>query len=321
MLVLVIIFNVYTGEIWLNTTNSQSYILLTLLLILVEDAAENDNARKIAYAILLAFAGLNSPYIVVLAPLFIARWIAERKPAYRLYAIVVGFTLLVQVLSASLTVRAVSDDRFGGFTWSIIPYVAWSRILMYPVLGVRTAEAFASFALDLRGDSYWLYLALGAILSAALIVILAFLAWPLSRVNAVGRSSSAGCSSSALSVGAFGLVLGFSIITSATHGNKDVLLSPLWSPRYFFVPSVLFFVIVLSNVRFGPGRFAKARAAICLVVLVLALFVGLTDYSRNLPFSQEWPDWRHEVSIYRRDPTYRQLQIWPPGWTVRVCDW
>ena len=33
LLILIILLNVYTGEIWLNTTNSQNYILLTALLI------------------------------------------------------------------------------------------------------------------------------------------------------------------------------------------------------------------------------------------------------------------------------------------------
>jgi hypothetical protein len=344
-LVCIILLNLYTGEIWLHT--GQDYWLLSAALILLEDTKGAAAARAWFYSAILLIAGLTAPAAAILAPLFLLKVRAQPERGIKALALVSGFTLVFQLVFFAATLDSTNvNERLAGGGWATLPLALWSRIVVAPIAGVRAGEALASISRELAG----LGPALGVGVAAILLALFGLGYWWLAqpglalkreRIPAVERHR-APVAPRVLAAAASLLILGFTLAFSGTHGDKSVLVAPLWSPRYFFVPSVLFFVLLLSHVGrntaprsegdgtatpphsnavlsgAGGSRWS-ATAAVCAGLLALSLVTGAANFPKTVPFGSDWPNWRHEVSLYRNDASYDELAIWPPGWTVRIC--
>ena len=124
---------------------------------------------------------------------------------------------------------------------------------------------------------------------------------------------------SILLVGSYILMVSLSIITSITHGNKLVLINPGFSSRYFYVPSVILLLLILSLTHSnGKGWLLKAKMLICCILLIASIGVGIKSYRSDLSWNVQWPNWAQEVGKYRADNSYNQLRIWPPNWYLTL---
>ena len=115
---LIFILTPLSGEIWLNNINSQFFLALTAILILIEPA-ENTWKRKWADRLLLLLAGLTGPVTSMLVPVYaLVAWIErdrERLIQTILLAACATFQVGLMVIS-NATDRSIGarlmDERF-----------------------------------------------------------------------------------------------------------------------------------------------------------------------------------------------------------------
>lgn len=307
-----VIFNLYTGEIWLNTTNSQFYWLLITVLLLIEQPVEFAGRTQWVNRLLLLIAGLTSPTVLVLTPLFyIKARLTKNREDYQ-YFVLLLCTTCIQVstfLWVATHSEHITTNRFTGFELTLLPYVIWSRVLITPILGELVGNSFVTFITNMRIANYSFYVG-GAILLCGLYV--SFIRFVMYLPNK---------HSTLLLIGSITAISIFTILTSATHANKSLLLIPSWSSRYFYVPSVLFIFVLISIVEQIPSETRKIQlSSIPYWILILSsITVGVINYHKVVPQNALWPNWAQEVTRLNHDPKYRPA-IWPPGWTMEVCN-
>lgn len=309
--VLIVLFTLSSREVWLNTTNSHFYLLLITVLILLERLDNASHFRTWSFRLLLIIAGLTGPTSCFIAPLFFFKTMVEKKREYliqtALLFIATSVQLVVFLLNGSTT--PLTASRFSQVSIGTFGFIAWSRTIIVPIAGVDIAVGFASKVLALNSEHPKVFELVGICLLMGLMALL--------TLNFLSKHAMQ-YDKSILIAGSYASILFLSIVTSLTQGNKLVLIDAEWSPRYFYVPSVLLFLLVLSWVRFGErGWFAKARNFLCCTLLMVSLGSGIKDYE-HLNWQANWPDWRQEVNRYYSDSTYNELQIWPPGWSIKL---
>jgi len=309
--VLVILFTLSTSEIWLNTTNSHFYLLLTTVLILFERLEGASIFRIWFYRLFLLIGGFTGPTSCVLTPLFFIKALFYRNREYLIQAILLTIASGVQLLVFLGNTSPITEERFSQLDLATFGHIVWARTIILPIAGLEAANKFAAASLAMLGANPELFKYLGILLFAGLVVILfaigCFFRWPI-RYDL-----------SMLVVGTYVLVVTFSIVASITHGSKIMLVNAGWSPRYFYVPSVILLLLILSFIRPGEkGWFSIARMFICCILLIASIGNGIKSYQGDLNWNENWPIWRQEVSKYRADSTYDELQIWPPGWSIRL---
>ncbi len=306
---LIMLFTLSTREIWLNTTNSQFYLLLVAALILAERIEQGGRFKVWVYRLLLILAGLSSPTMIVLAPCFFVKAWFEKRREYRIHAAIITGTSLIQIVAFFFAPNRsqIAAKRLSELDLPTFAHIIWSRTIVLPLAGLRHANDFADRSLSLQQadpQRFWIQ---GVLLLLLAIVLIAVLVWPVRDYRPV-----------LLIAGAYCAVICFTIVTAITHDKKFVLIYPEWSPRYFYVPSVLLLLLIVSACRRGSGYFEHARAGICLLLTISAIVFGVISYRETVDFAPDWPNWQQEVARYRADPAYSELQIWPPGWSVKI---
>jgi hypothetical protein len=141
--ILIVLVGVLTDEIWLNTVNSQPWLVLAAALLLLEPAASG-RARSWAAAGLLALAGLTAPTTSVLLPLFVWRaWRSPTRPALA-QAGVLAACAVVQAWCMWAAVRSGESlpARTGGIDLGVFAATVWMRTLILPLFGVARAQEF-----------------------------------------------------------------------------------------------------------------------------------------------------------------------------------
>jgi hypothetical protein len=141
--ILIVLVGVLTDEIWLNTVNSQPWLVLAAALLLLEPAASG-RARSWAAAGLLALAGLTAPTTSVLLPLFVWRaWRSPTRPALA-QAGVLAACAVVQAwcMWAAVCSGESLPARTGGIDLGVFAATVWMRTLILPLFGVARAQEF-----------------------------------------------------------------------------------------------------------------------------------------------------------------------------------
>jgi hypothetical protein len=294
-----LLVGVLTDEIWLNTINSQPWLVLAAALLLLEPPAES-RIRRVASAIVLALAGLSAPTTSVLAPLFVWRaWRTCTRSAFVEAAVVVA-GVLVQAFCVwwavhggqQLPPRGAGVD-LGGFAAAL-----WMRTLVVPLAGVAASQAVGQQIMQSGG--------IGPAAGALLLVLGSVcLGWLVRGLRADERLPLAG---------AYVLVTTLTFLT-AIGGTALLLRSPFASSRYCFTPGVLVLFMMLGGVRRDAGTL---RASACAVVVGLALLRGAALYPSAVRWMPGWPRWPDEVRAWQVDPR-RPLRIWPPPWQVHLA--
>jgi len=296
--ILAVLAGAMTDEIWLTALNSQHWLVLASVLLLLEPP-DGGRARRWATIVILLVIGLSSPVAAVLLPLYAWRaWRTGTRSAFE-QAAVVALCLLVQAwcLWSAVQTGEPLPDRAKGLDLGVFAAVAWMRTLVVPMLGADAARRFV-----------WLLTRTGGIGALSGIILLALeaalLAW-LARGLAPGTR--------VFLLGGYLLVTTFSLLASI--GTKALMLNNATSSsRYVYAPGVLVLFMLLGCVRPGAGRL---RALACALLLAWGLGHGLAGYRSSLRWRAWWPLWHEQVQTWQRDPR-RVLMIWPPPWYVRL---
>jgi len=299
-----VLFGSLSGEIWLATVNSQSWLALVAVLVLLEPAPRGRRAWVLGA--LLALAGLTGPVACFLLPLFVWRAWRTRARAAIVQAAVLAGCASVQAAVVAHT-HAVGPARLGGLGVGAFAAAVWMKALVLPTLGVIAAERFThglAALLSNRLDTP-AGVTVGCVLLVLAAAMLDWLARGARRDVAVPL------------VGAFVLVTALSIVF-AVEDKRMLLGSADNSSRYFYVPGVVLLLLLLENVRPATRAATPVRHALCVALLVAGIVGGVVRWRSTIRWRPGWPVWRTEVAAWHADPR-RQLAIWPPPrWAIRL---
>ncbi len=204
-------------ETWLNSINSQFWMILAASLILAAPRATGSLPGTIVNFCVALLAGLSSPGSAFLAPLFAIRAVAERQVKWLVFGLAASVGAVI-VLALQQSSRGVSFpvDVFGVFA---------SFHLLLNNICMRCADAIHP-AIAQHGT---LRLVLAGLVGSVYIFF-----WV--RADRLGRRLLS--ASMVLAILSFASMLG-----------KEMVLenSPYFSARYFFAPASLFFGALLVS--------------------------------------------------------------------------
>lgn len=299
----VFLFIPLSGEIWLNTINSQFYFALIAVLVLIEPGNVT-GLRKWSYRILLLLAGLTGPVTCILSPLFIFVAVWEKKRERAVQAAILSLCAIIQL--ALLGMFGQSDKivtlRFADLNGVSLIYAVWTQSIGLVMGGLDLMREWAQRVELIRSQSdvMYLFLALGL-----LVVESAFL-WLASTGLAVREKL--------ILLGSYLLLIFFSF-AGALSQDKSALIVPGVGGRYFWVPNILLCCLLIANVF--SAQHHKYRRGVFAVILLSALILGGLKYHDTLLIGQDWSNWKDEIKLWQADPAYK-VKIWPPPWEMSL---
>ena len=302
---LVVLFTPLSGEVWLNTVNSQFWLLLTTFLILLEDMTQASARRTWLYRGILVLAGLTGVVSCFLGPLFALRAWFYRAREHWVQFMILCVCAIVQLIVVVTTANSYqgANSRIDLPDVSMLGVLMWLKTFVLPMSGVVATNQVATWLHTLIDAQRQLFTLLGTLLFPALGVVLGLLTW--------GRHWK----SKVLIAGSYVLVAVLSITFSI--GDKIHHLNAILGARYYYGPSVMLLLLMLANLYRSPRRIEAVRAVICGVLLAVSLTIGILAYRPTVEADASWPRWRAEVAKWRSNPAY-ELKIWPEGWTMRI---
>ncbi|NTW97394.1 MAG: hypothetical protein HGB28_02470 [Oscillochloris sp.] len=295
-----------SNEIWLNTATIQFFFAFAALLILIEPT-DNSRQRTWAYRSIIGIAGLTGIASSPLVPIFaLLTWVSKARERL-IQTIMLGCCALFQ---ASLLIYAsvsatehTTQLRMGSRDMSLLLYTLWTQSVGLLFCGIAWMRSVAAWIIARYNEgsppllvATWLGLLIATIL---------LFGWLALRLSARER---------VVLVGSYASMLGFSFLGALTTNQLDLLV-PGASPRYFWIPNLVFALLLMANV-FNPAS-GKLRVRICAILVGIVILMGGMSYQSTLIGSQDWPRWRSEVALWRADPQHK-LKIWPLGWEITL---
>lgn len=293
----------FSGEIWLNTINSQFYLALAVILILMEPL-ENALRKKWVYRLLLGVAGLTGLVSSMLAPVYVVLAWRTKDRERMLQALILGLCGLIQLglLASSSAGDKTVGLRLADGRFYLLIFSAWTQSIGLISSGTDGVGNLATWIIaEHEKGNPTLVLLWTSLLTSAIAV----LGWLSIRLSVRERI---------IFLGSYCLVLTISYVGALT-GNKMDLIVPGVGSRYFWVPNVILGFLLMAN-AFNRAN-SKLRVCLCAVMLMVVLVLGGRSYQTTLLASQEWPNWRTEVMLWWANPEH-QIQIWPPGWKITL---
>ncbi|MBN2576503.1 MAG: hypothetical protein JXP73_18210 [Deltaproteobacteria bacterium] len=296
-----VLFVPLSGEMWLNTINCKSHFALCALLIFLEEAGRAGTARKWIYRGVLSIACLSSPEACCLTLVFgVKAFFSRERESFVQLGIMMTICAL-QAVATQFTLDAqVVAGRSGTVTPGFFGFIVLLKAVVLPVLGPTVVDAMARpLYLLWRADGEF-FESMGMV---TLIAVPSVLVIAMRRCDRVLRIT--------LPLAFYSLLI-FSVLFG--YGNKLVLLRALNAHRYFWVPGIMVLVGVVAVSKATTSRW---QAAVCWVVLSVAILNGMCIYRSSLMRCDSCPRWRAEVQKWRKDAAYT-MKIWPEGWSMNL---
>jgi hypothetical protein len=308
--VVLMLFAPLSGEVWLNTINSQFIFALITFLILHTKPAIRRSAIW-AYRIGLGLAGLTGIAACVLTPLFLIKALAEhtRERMVQL-AILIGcvcFHMVILLQSAAEPGAAVAT-RWTGLDWQTLVAIMWTQSLGLILAGLDHTRDFFTVITAVRTlDPMCFTLLCSAILGVELFFLLLLRAsLRLQRHEQLTL------------IGSYLSLMTLSIVGSLNPDKFD-LVNPGIGQRYFYAPNAILLLIMLAHL---PTPLALHTHKLhwpnllLATLLTVALGWGVGQYQTTL-LANVGPNWREQVQMWRVDSTHR-IEIWPAGWKIHL---
>ncbi|HPE72421.1 MAG TPA: hypothetical protein PK018_09675 [Candidatus Competibacter sp.] len=120
-----------TGEIWLNTINSQIWFGLIGLFLLFENFEKMSNKRKYFYRLLFFTGGLTGLYLLVFYPFFVVKAILEKNKEIIICCFILTITLCIQlyVFYSAIDSNLLNEKRFSNIGIQSILFVFSTNLL------------------------------------------------------------------------------------------------------------------------------------------------------------------------------------------------
>jgi hypothetical protein len=292
--VAIVLVGARTGGMWLNTINSQYFLALAAVVVLLEPPAVG-RARRWTYAAVVAVAGLSGPVAAFVAPLFVLKgWRTRSRPVLML-GIVAALCTLVQVSVIALGGAGSLGVRARGLSGLVFALLVSMRTVVLPLFGSQAALAFVG-----RFDPASSGLLLPTWLLGTLALLVATLA-----LGAPRGARWLAAVYAFVAIGSF---------TGAVGDVRSLLRGFEGGSRYAFVPAVSLLWLLLANVR----RDRRWQSVVCAGLLAVGLVTNAATWRDAVRWRPTWPAWAAEVDAWTRDPSV-PLRIWPKGWTMRLA--
>lgn len=295
-----------SGEIWLNTINSQVHLGALAVVLLVESYESRRRRSFFGCSLLLFMAVLGGAYAAMVLPAFLLRSLFERTKRTTVVASC-GCTALAGQLGIGLYIRITGGQEFerttAGSISDVLSGIARNQLLR-PLLGNRlTDELLGSLRLgpdsDLGGSASLVLLAL-ILLGVALVV---------------GASPSR--ARIYLGVALATLLAGVSFLSS---GGAV-------ADRYMFVSGMVIVTMLIDGAGRSVTGVGRIRTVTVAALLVVCAAVGVWTFRGHAELEcvdacAEWPE---QVAQADASPTDRRARIAPlyapkPGFRVdRHC--
>ncbi|MEW6564338.1 MAG: hypothetical protein AB1404_02430 [Spirochaetota bacterium] len=272
---LIIIFPVSTGEIWLNTINSQFYFGVITFLILLAGTDKISRLQKWLFRILLLVAGLTGVVSCFLTPIFFLRAYQEKNKEYTRQAVILVLCSVLQfAVFISFLLQDKLLDRFTNLhLWKLAGVFLLNNFIR-PILGFHSLpkEILIYLALPLVICLGWLFAEVRRDKNTRLVLAGFFLVALLSTVSSLGLAGA---------------------------------------ERYSFLPGIILLILISSYIQFNQ-IFKTARSIMAVILLFISIGLGIIGYRSGMAnyVNAEWPQWREEVVIWETTPDYN-LKIWP----------
>jgi len=305
--ILIVVFAPLSSEIWLTTTNSQFHFGLITFLILVAETGRTSVGRWL-YRVPLVLAGLTGPLSCFLSPLFALKAVAKKETERIVQAVILLICAVIQltILWLSMGSEPTLAKRLGAIDLPLLSSIVWTQSIGLVLFGLTAAKWLAGVITTARATGGFESSAIGLglmVLEATVLTYVSAGRTVRERVELVGSY----------------LILIVPSTLASLEVDKARLLNPGNAARYFWVPNVIFLLMVADGVQRARDAAKVVRLTVLGVFLVGALAFGLAEYREALLVSDDWPKWRDEVRLWREQPA-RVVQVWPPGWGLRMTD-
>jgi hypothetical protein len=297
-------------QVWLNTINSQFYLVVCAIIIFLSRTDRHQFQRNFT----LAFAGLTGPVTTFLTPFFLLRaFFAKTRSAYLQAGVLTACAFAqMAVIRESLHagVRQISFQPSGIAPEFLVEYIAMpffgrtsKRLALSVVLnqGIHYAYTAHTFVVHVKSIlmGYHLPLTWPILLlwSTADVAFIALLFWITSS-----RSDHSSWWLLAMSIW-----LALFSIYGAVGGTYAV------GERYVFPTAVLMgFALLLTAIKSIENHTKKILARWLLACFLLAGVFDYVSYPQWIGSEKPTgPAWSTQVRQWKQDPSLK-LSVWPP---------
>jgi hypothetical protein len=285
--VFVVVGTLAVAEVWLNTTNVQTYLGVLALLLLFVPVDELDRRHFGVALVLLAVALTSGLWAVALAPLLVLAAVRQRSRRRWIVAGLAGSLAALQaglMLYARLAGNLAPSRSTGGGLVELLGGPA-----KYHVMGFTTGDRTLRVINEMTtGD-----LVANVVASAITLVVVVVVG--LALVQSHHRRVPL------LLVGA--LVIVEVVVQVGSIGGGV-------GGRYSVVPIAIIMLMTLYGATMASGRVVRAAAS---ALLVASLVAGLAGFWTEDPATLRCigcPDWAQEVEQWEAGET-DELEIWP----------
>lgn len=305
----IFLFSALTGEVWLNTINSYSFMAIVTFLILLEETPA-DRIRRWIYRFLLVVGGLTGTVSCFLIPLFGLRALVEKEKERWFQVLFLSACTLVQII---LIFRYRSNESFGdrfhliGLT--TLGVTIWTQSLALFAFGFQQADEWARVLFSMASQDLGSFQMWGRILLLSAGILFLLFSSNLSILQRV------------LFIGGYVILLVLPMMFSVIK-DKYALIDTGLHQRIFLAPNILLGWMLLFGIRFRNEKgwrvpLANLISLLCALMVAASLFWGMQSYREPWFVAEYWPDWKAETEIWEADPTYA-LKIQPEGWVINL---
>lgn len=301
--ILIVLLAPLSGEIWLNTVNSQFYFSLITFLILHENVSTFGFYKAWWYRTLLMLAGLTGTVSCFLTPFFFtSSWLEKKRERLIQLTILVSCSMIQLGILASSAIRNEMVSRSPEIEWPILFSIVWTKSVGLVFGGLENANVLTSLILTAKELPSTEFEMLAFLLFMVESVIFLYLGFALERKKRLTL------------LGSYFIILLLSTLGALGH-DKFLLIPPLSGQRYYYVPNVILLFIVLANIKWTKKRSQQLHSALCITLLTISLSFGASEYTNTLFIGPDWPNWPEEVEKWEEDGEYKP-RIWPPDWKM-----
>lgn len=260
-------------EIWLNTTNSHFIFGLITFLIMTISANEISVIQKHLFRVLLFIGGLTGPASILFTPVFIAKAYKEKS---REKIIQAGILTACAITQSLIIMYAILYNN----TYHRLSTHNYRKTIYYFFVDNFSMLPYTSTSY-LHPVIFYLSLSFG---------VLMFAFWMYLLVNNKKEGDYLISLSSIILVGTF-----------STLGS----LNMEGSPRYSYIPSCIFIIVIISEV-FKIKTTPTKMKYVASCILIACLLTNIIYYKHGMlnTYQSTFPKWKEEVSKWRVDSTY-----------------
>jgi hypothetical protein len=290
-----------TGEVWLNSTNSQVFCGIIGVILLCERTDDQHKVVKWIYRALLVFCSLSGPYTAFLAPAFILKVRLEGTAEAKRHAWIVGSAALIQAGAHVLTRVGFpyAPNRFAGSYWGFRLTTMFFNEVLYTIFGYDLAPIIAR--------------------KLGILQVVRHNAESHQFMRLAGWNSLLGLSAIVWWVfynprRRFDVILPVALVSVLI---PLYFVTPAAASRYVVVPGT---VLLLAFFSCAMNPRVQVRRWLCSLFLAVSLAAGVATHWRDVPrifrplgHAPRRPSWSSEVAKWQENRHYR-LRIWPyPG--------